>query len=575
MTNQELEQLFSALSRVLEPHLRGSEALRSATGLLGKWLAEQANAAGGPDSIAGWQESGAADGAGVHRNGQRETTVSMGGPTITGPTMSGQAMNGPTVAQAPPPRASAGIVPLRIGDARGHVLTQGTTEELGRARTAANDSQTTMTGPYGGNLVAPAEVDLLIVERRCRLKAQACELAVSKRRNEAAGGHYEGDAATLVQLNAMVAQAKDLPNCFLWTFWRERPLPDDATILTAAQCYISLAEAAAHMRRADESTARGIHADDATAMRLLAEADSALRVVLARTWIEEDRDQIDVHHWLRRATSLRRVYIERFMTMSDPADPLNAADLTERIRAASVGIEEVAKQDKAVKKPLSAVKYHGHRLAEAADDSEREEHWGKIAESVQLLAHAHVPMSDLRLCEALAPVVMFAVPPAFAGQTELLAALDFAHRKEAAAEEEEEHAPPREWSERVLSVRPWLKGGRMVVVGGERRGAAVERLLSAFELSEVDWVELSEHGSSSPMKAAITRPGTCVVLVLVRLTGHLHATYAQGWAREAGVPCAWLKAGYNPERVANDISEQLSAQLAGRMGDQLGQASEK
>lgn len=593
MTNDQLQQLFESLGRVIQPHLQRSQSLRTAVGLLGEWLHEQAGDAAmnsgsasnrdtagehqsdhlvssnGQLSSAHSNGSGSAGGGGASGDAAsggsgRYTQAGFSGPTITGPTVA------PTSLQR-----SSSSPSLRTGDLRGHIVSHGTNEEIGRARGAASESHATITGAFvPGAYSAPPEVDIAVVEKRCRLKAQACDLAVLKRQNDLSG-HHDSDAEILQQLNAMVVIAKELPNCFLWTFWRERPLPDDATILTASRCYITLADAAALMRKVDDAAARGIAVDDAAAMRLLAEADSALRVVLARTWIEEDRDQVDVHHWLRRATAQRRVYIERFMTMSDPADPTQSAELAERIRATSSSVEDVARQDKAIKKPLSQVRYHSNFLSKlpAGDPAEQVEHWKKIAEGLHLLAQAHVMMSDPRIAEALAPIVTLQIPEVLSEDRELAAALQYAAKPrggdaEAMPDEDDDQTGSRPWSEQVLAVREWLRGGRLVIVGGERRQAAVDQFVSAFELKEVDWIDLVEHGSSAPLRTAIQRLDTSAVLLIVKLIGHLHAEKAQQWADESKVPCAWLKADYNPERAARDILEQL----AGRFGQNISPA---
>lgn len=127
--------------------------------------------------------------------------------------------------------------------------------------------------------------------------------------------------------------------------------------------------------------------------------------------------------------------------------------------------------------------------------------------------------------------------------------------------QERASAEQREWSNSVLSVRGLLRGKRMVIIGGERNAEAVQRLMQAFELKDAEWVELTEHGPGTPMRAPIHRPDTGVVVVIIKLTGHLHAEEAREYANAAGKPCVLLSGGYNPERVAAEIAEQASARL--------------
>ena len=99
------------------------------------------------------------------------------------------------------------------------------------------------------------------------------------------------------------------------------------------------------------------------------------------------------------------------------------------------------------------------------------------------------------------------------------------------------------------------------LLGGERNAEAVQRLTQAFELKDAEWVELTEHGPGTPMRAPIYRPETAVVIVIIKLTGHLHAEEARDYSSGAGKPCVMLSGGYNPERVAAEIMEQASSRL--------------
>jgi AmiR/NasT family two-component response regulator len=131
-----------------------------------------------------------------------------------------------------------------------------------------------------------------------------------------------------------------------------------------------------------------------------------------------------------------------------------------------------------------------------------------------------------------------------------------------ATEDRGAESSQRRWSERVARARRLLEGRRLVVVGGEQRADASDRLTEAFGLSGVSWVELTEHGSGAAMRAPIAQPDTALVLVLVKLAGHLHVDDARRYAKAAGKPVVMLTAGYNPERVALAVLSQASAQLA-------------
>ena len=66
----------------------------------------------------------------------------------------------------------------------------------------------------------------------------------------------------------------------------------------------------------------------------------------------------------------------------------------------------------------------------------------------------------------------------------------------------------KDYSPTVASVRKVLEGGRIVIVGGERRQDAIDRYVEAFGCSDVEWVSLTEHGTTLPAQPHTSR-GIC------------------------------------------------------------------
>jgi hypothetical protein len=598
MNEQQSTELFRALENLLQPHLQRSTPLRQAVGLLGQWLVEQSQVASTPGSDAGpvsgtGPGSGtgagpsAATGGGVnashgaghpHNTSGGMTATSGSSAAVTGFTPEAHAIRLGLAPAVAPPRRTAAILPLKIGDTVVHIPTHGTTEEIGRARAAAQEQLAHGSGLQHGSSAHYAgggEADLELIIKRTALKARSCEVAVAKKHAEIVG-HADGVASIIPRINELVASAKELPHCFLWTLWRERPLPDLSVVETAGKCYDALSQAALLMERTDRAIASGQRADDIGAMRLLAEACSSLRVVVEPIWLGTDQDQTEAYQWLRRATQLRRVYLERHMTMADSADPANIDDLIARIKAADQAFSNAAQNEKDVKKHLNTIKYECASLQDPDQADRFEHHWKKLAAAISALQSLNFALSDPRLLVFTSSILLVRQPentaeiPGFAHVT---AALDvagkFVAEREAqlarmTAVDDEDDEPTREWGADVLKVREWLRGQRIVVLGGDRRAQAIERIKDAFEVSEVEWVELQEHGTSEPVRSAINRAPAAAIYILVRLTGHLHGERADEWAKEAGVPCVWMKAGYNPSRMAHDTIDQVSEQLASR-----------
>jgi hypothetical protein len=362
-------------------------------------------------------------------------------------------------------------------------------------------------------------------------------------------------------MKSMIDRAQnELRECFLWAFFRERTQPADEALREIAACYEALAEAADACVKAtsdewltDENT---LH----DAMQLLAEASSALRVSLRQTWlVQPDRDQDETHLWLRTEAWRRSIYVERFMSLDDPADPARAPELTAEARTLSALLDTRQRDARRIEELVNKVRYHARQLAA---DSGNEHHARTINSCCDELLTKGLRSGDTRLLSLSAVIkpehFPDAVPPGDAAAS--------IARGPAAAPvrvvESKPGAAPRAWSDRVLEARELLRGGNLVLIGGEVRPEAVARITDAFALDSVEWISLSEHGSGAPMQAPIARPDTKAVIVLIKLAGHLHAEEARAYARQSDKPCVLLPAGYNPEQIA----EHLLNQAAGRLG---------
>ncbi len=379
MTESELLHLAHAASQVVRPHVEISEPLRRAVALIGKWLCEAAVRVAGPSPAAAEQivSTETPIAASPTATAQQEP-VSPSIPPIPSPTPSIEPkMHLATIQRALP--VSSAIVPLKLGNAVVHLPLTGTTEELGRARASASDLSVDAEED-GARSSAPSDIDLSLVERRCRLKAASCRLFIERR---AAAAVLDAEREVPDRLNDMIAEAKGMESCFLWVFGRNQAQPDDAILARIADCYGAQADAVALLRRVDAVSDGRRAEDEESAFHLLAEANSALRVALADTWLsDDDRNQAETHVWLRRETAERRVFIERHVTADDPADPANAADLRARIKALSKRLDEREAAAKKVKNALGQIRFHAGHLSKGRRE-EALAHWNKIADAVK------------------------------------------------------------------------------------------------------------------------------------------------------------------------------------------------
>jgi len=558
MTEADIRTLCSALEQVLRPHLQASPALRDVAGVFGRWLVDQAAAAsadaqGAHRPLTGGHFAAPAEPARSVSANQWPTEPDSRGPTI------------PRVSLAVPPAVPRGAayVPLKIGDSSIQVPVAGTTVEIGRARQAAMEQARASETGVAAWAEACREIDLAMVAQRCGLKASSCRVVIERR---AGAGDPIRDEAVGNQIRALLEQARALPDCFLWSLFPDAEQPSDEALAQCAACYDALGSGATLARLVN--THLEASADDlAGAVQLLAEASSALRVALQETWLtRDDMDQLAAHQWLKQITWTKRVYVERHMRLDDPADPSLASDLMQRMTALREGIDGRARQGAEVRSALKQVQYHT-RLIPQKPATEAVWDWRRLADGVTRLRALGVPESDVRLTGVLVAVAAMDVPVDIKSPG-LHEALEWARAaiKRAADvngddEESGSDASPRAPSERVLQVRSLLSGRTVVIVGGEPRPDAQQRLKQAFDLADVEWVHLVEHGSALPMRAPIQRPETALVLVLVKLAGHQHVDEAKSYARAAGKPCVLMTAGYNPERVAAEVLTQASTGL--------------
>jgi hypothetical protein len=439
-------------------------------------------------------------------------------------------------------------VPLRIGDARLPVSVAGSADEIRAAKRTAGPIEAgapIQRAPAWGGRDLP---DLALVARRCRIKANA-----SRAISDAQHGQSGGEAG----LARARQQAVSIPDCDLWM--------DDADVNAEsvsldvlASCFDNVAAITEGLLVAMEKAADRPRVEEL--MHLLAEAQSALRRAVAATDLltTDDPDQDLAFRWLRVVTDREQVFIRRYMRESDRAEPANHADLAARISAACEAFTRVVEREREADKLRKKIEYHAKRVFRAGDAGGAESDWRTISETVERLAKIEPPTS-VPLREVLLPIMDF-LPDGFEVSQSLDIALDCAERYRTRDRGSSERAP-RAMSPEVSRVREALRGKRVVIVGGEEREYGRSRITEVFELSECEWATTPEHGPSQPLVNAVERPGTALVLVLIRLAGHQHVDDVTEACKQRGVPLVRVPAGYGVTQVAQQIIEQQSVAL--------------
>ena len=468
---------------------------------------------------------------------------------------------GPPQPAPPPPPPPPPPVPmtLRIGDVTVPLEVGGAPAE---AATGPATVPSLLRTPVGAPRVvheapepsAEPEVDLRVVARRCRLKAQACRWAAERPRLLA-----DDPATAAARHQDLIAQAKALPDCYLWMLAPYGPtLPDDDTIRALAGSYDALADAA-DLVAALESA----HAGESLVeqgFQLLAEAQSAVRVGMGpgdRRF--EDRDQRDAFLWLKQQTRGRGIYVQRHMRLDDGADPAGWFDRQERIAALRQSWDQRQQQERSRQSLLNKARYHaGHAVA--SDGSPSRDDWRKLFAATEELVRMGVPPSDTELRELMLPLLDDIPPDAEAGPgvQQVLREID-----RYLSTTDREPAPPRErrTGEEVRRVADLLRGKRVILIGGANRPHAKAALERDFELEELVWVITAAHESVSNFEPLVARPDTALVILAIRWSSHSFGE-VQRICEAYGKPFVRLPAGYNPQQVAR----QILAQCSGRLG---------
>lgn len=526
MPGDELSRLIRSIDPLLRSWVERNPELREALPAMAEYL----------KSIAATPSTGRtdqADASGGSRAGGETGSV----PKATAPA--------PTPVIAPRTTSHASV-PLVFGDRPVFVNVEGSTSDIGRARAAAHEALTpAANAPQEAVYVA----DPALIEERARLKAASCRVYAVRHR---ALGDQDVWNRTKLEMDQLLSKGKSLQRCFLWVFWREREQPSIEVCELCAECYENLAmiaPVAATVVARDE-----LKRFRAQALQLMATAQSALRVALRDTWLTSpDADQDDAHAWLRLTAQRIQQLIPRHMRLDDGADPHTWAELRSEIAALKAETEALVAGASRSSQKLNKLKYDVKRI-EREGKAAPSEYWSALTAALTDLSP-----DDPRVREVMRSLVEFTVPEEFEPAIGPYVAASKASLRE--DDEDDDEYTVREYSSAVKRVRAALAGARVVLTGGEPYPHQQRKLEEAFELREVDWVSLREHASTDPLLSAIRRPGTRIVLVLVKLAGHAHVEDAQDQCRLLGIPCVLLKAGINPERVAADILSQVSVQL--------------
>jgi hypothetical protein len=408
-----------------------------------------------------------------------------------------------------------------------------------------------------------ARVDLDLVARRLRMKADGSRWAAERRRLLAEAADY----AALIEPNdrETIRRAKEIPGCYLWTNGPNSPTPADLSVFDVlAKCYDNCAAAVELVRRLDEAETSSQDPAMQRSFHLLAESQSALRVAAMRADGPEDSDQFEVFQWLKTNTRDREIYVSRHMRVNDPADPGDRDELGARIAAFDEELGERQTQSKKRKKALGKVKHKAQLIA--AGEGDAEESWNILLDTVQELIDDGMPPSNRELRESLIDIVEL-LPESLNVQEgsafdRVLREIDrfLAENPEPVAEVEAIVAPE------VEKARELLGGRSIMLIGGERRLDREKALREALGLAEVYWMKTSEqHQPLDQFEPLVAKSDVACVVLMIRWSRHGYGDVKQFCDRH-GKPLVRLPGGYGVNQIAKQILDQVGGKLEAMNG---------
>jgi hypothetical protein len=412
----------------------------------------------------------------------------------------------------------------------------------------------------------PIQTDLGSIEVRCHLKAEGARWAAERQRRVRNGTPFSTAVAPYDR--DLLGRASEL-GCYLWMNGPNQPIPTDIGLLDVlGSCFDVAADAAALLREC----AFEVEDDDLLkrCLDVAAEAQSALRSAVMAVEATTDTDQQSLFLWIRNTVEEERVFIDRHLRATDPADPYSSADIQGRIQTIREECQAAIERQVQRTRWLSRLQYHAKLIRERGSN---DHDWSIVAQVTDEMVRDGIPPSNREIRDVMLPIIdnvprSDAFPPAF------VLVVREAEAYRATRNLQRPDRTDMEPSADVLAVRRFLEGTTVVIIGGDSRDHAQQALKEAFGLEDVVWVDSKEHQSTDTFRPYVQRPNVRLVVLLIRWASHSYGGLKRFCTRH-GKLFVRLPGGYNPNQLASQILAQcgyLLTQEAAVSDDRSGQA---
>lgn len=398
---------------------------------------------------------------------------------------------------------------------------------------------------------------LVIVEKRCRLKAEAAQWAAERRRRLRAGANFHTEIDPTDR--DLVARAKQLEDCFLWTSNSTCPEPGDlAEFERLGRSFTALADAIECVKLAAENDALG-QGDLEESLQLLATSQALLRVIASEIGYDRaDRDQEAVFRWLDQFTRDFRVYIQQHMRLADSPAPAAIDQLEERLSQLDERLNAVVRREKDHRRLIQKVRYEVGQILKQPHFFEQ--HTRSLLCAVEQLIAEGMKPSNTGLRETILPVAdhLETLDELPAGTFQVLREINRFRSSNPGSAGAPQSAVA--WSDQVAELEEKLRGKAVLLIGGEMQHFRKRTIEEAFGLSELVWESTEEHSSIEFFRPAVQRPDVVLVLLAIRWSSHSYGD-VQEFCRTWGKPLVRLPCGLHPNQIAHQVLSQASRQL--------------
>lgn len=394
----------------------------------------------------------------------------------------------------------------------------------------------------GPNEILPQGLTLIV--RRSRAKAEAARLVAQS-----------PGAIDRVAANDLIASVYGVPDCFLWMFDPGGVYSDRPKVWTDLAGAFDTAAAAAELLAVwDSMPDSDAHRTAREVLYFAAEAQSVLYTAVSNSGRRGyDPDQLELYISIKDRTKVAGIFVDRYMTTTDPADAGRWSDLLKRITEYAGTLRGSKDRLRHRKKALDNLKYKASRLREFPEE------WSRALELLDELVRDGLAPSNSEVREWLLPVIDrlpddLPLTPAI---KQVIREIDRYQASRPIVHDEEKAEPA---SAAVSEVRRLLAGRAIVLIGGLVRPDNKASLVRAFDLDDVLWISTDDHASVSIFEAPIARPEVAVVLLAIRWSSHSYGD-VQAYCDRYGKLLVRLPGGYNPNQVAHQILTQVGERL--------------